>query len=124
MNKDLPQIHFHFIGSAEAVSDADLVIPNLPVGGDVPTPLTIPAGFKTDFGTIPRLFWIFEPKVEGRTAVPFIVHDWLYTFKPYDRATCDLILYKLLRRYGMGIKKSFVIYAAVRLCGAKRYGHK
>lgn len=43
--------------------------------------ITIPAGFKTDFASVPRIFWNIFPPV-GRHTKAAVVHDFLYREKP------------------------------------------
>lgn len=39
--------------------------------------IDVPAGFVTDFASIPRMFWSWLPKT-GEYAKAAVVHDWLY----------------------------------------------
>lgn len=38
----------------------------------------IPKGFKTDFATIPRIFWNIIAPI-GKHTLPSVLHDYLYT---------------------------------------------
>jgi hypothetical protein len=49
----------------------------------------IPAGYGTDFGTIPPLFRIFFNPT-GHLA--YVLHDYIYEHRLYSREECDLIL--------------------------------
>ena len=57
---------------------------------------TVPAGFETDLGSIPRLF---RPLLSVASApVPFLVHDFLYSTSvaAVDRRTADWIMLRLM----------------------------
>lgn len=86
------------------------------------TPVTVPAGYITNFGTIPRLaYWIIAPS-EMREAS--VVHDFLCnenfkldgepTYSGFDRRVADAILFVHLRQIGIGYVKAYLIYLAVR----------
>ena len=49
----------------------------------------IPAGYGTDFGTIPRLLQIF---FNPTAHLAYVLHDYLYEHRLYSREECDLIL--------------------------------
>ena len=53
----------------------------------------IPAGYGTDFGTIPRPFQIFFNPTEY---LAYVLHDYIYDHKMFSRKECDLILAKAL----------------------------
>ena len=84
--------------------------------------IRVPAGFCTNFGTIPRLLaWIVSP-VQLREAA--IVHDWLCneqlangdpTESGYSRWFADAVLYEAMARCGFGWTKRVSVWAAVRL---------
>ncbi len=48
--------------------------------------IEVPAGFVTDFASIPRFLWAIIPP-RGRYNRPAIVHDFLYKFAPVDPVT-------------------------------------
>jgi hypothetical protein len=48
--------------------------------------IEVPAGFETDFASIPRALWALIPP-RGRYNRPAIVHDFLYRFAPVDPLT-------------------------------------
>ena len=58
--------------------------------------VTVPAGFVTDYASVPRLpfaFWL-----AGDTAhEAAVVHDWLYTSHEVDRATADAVFAEAMR---------------------------
>ena len=79
----------------------------------------IPAGFKTDLASIPRLLrWLIP--VDGKHALPAILHDWLYTEVKHgtvSRSMADLIFLEAMREAEVKIVKAVPMYYAVRLFG-------
>jgi hypothetical protein len=64
--------------------------------------LTIPAGFKTNFGSIPRPVRSFLNRM-GKSLRAFVVHDWLYSSNcgvKLSQRQCDEVLYNLGREDG------------------------
>jgi len=56
--------------------------------------ITVPAGFETDFASVPKIFWFLPAWAWIHKAA--ILHDWLYKCKelfgePVSRAMVDLI---------------------------------
>lgn len=82
--------------------------------------LTVPAGFVTDFASVPRLpiIYLSEGGKGNRAAV---VHDWLYTSQAVDRATADAVLREALLASGYSAFTAGVFYAAVRAGGASHW---
>lgn len=85
-------------------------------------------GFKTDFGSIPRILWIFFDKTKY---VSYILHDWLYN-RPYvemktwgnayrgkmiTRKQCDLILIEWMYLEGANKLEIGLVYLGVRCFG-------
>ncbi len=87
--------------------------------------IKVPAGFITDFASVPRLFWnIFPPY--GRWGKAAVVHDWCYKTQLYPRKKCDRVFLQGMKVLGVCWWRRKVMYRAVRLFGAKAYrkGHK
>lgn len=91
-------------------------------GGDV---IAVPAGFVTDFASVPWGFWNLEPPLgeAGRAAV---VHDYLYVTRglggPYGRPEADAIFREALSDLGVPLWKRNLLWAAVRVGGANGWG--
>ena len=76
--------------------------------------ITVPKGFITDFGTVPK--WaqcMINPKGQGTLA--YILHDWLCITNIYKRSTTDKFLYLALDYCGVSYNKRIITYIAVRL---------
>lgn len=97
--------------------------------------ITVPAGFVTDFASIPwGLHNLFPPM--GRWSRPAIIHDFLYatagdgiygarkytTRDAYSRAEADAIFREAMKVVGVPAWRREVMYSAVRFGGRKGWG--
>lgn len=78
--------------------------------------IVVPKGFKTDFASIPRIFWpIISPiDTHGKAAV---IHDYCYSIGHYNKTKCDLIFKEALRVLKVPEWKIFCMYWCVWLFG-------
>lgn len=87
--------------------------------------IAVPAGFVTDFASVPRGFWNLEPPL-GDAAKAAVVHDYLYWTKGlggrYSRAKADRIFRDALATLGVPLWKRTLLWAAVRVGGAGGWG--
>ena len=64
---------------------------------------SIPAGFITDFGSIPRAARMTIDRM-GKAAIGFVIHDWLReedeAAQPVSTKVADLALYEIGLQYG------------------------
>lgn len=86
--------------------------------GDV---VEVPAGFETDFASVPRLFWIVEPPL-GDAGKAAVIHDRLYATRERSRRAADRVFLEAMGVLGVARWKRLVLYAAVRLFGASSHG--
>ena len=83
--------------------------------------IEIPAGFLTDYASIPKMFRnIYEPS--GPARFPAILHDFLYQRRGYGiyyktRAETDALFLEAMRLVGVDFVQRTTIYNAVRLFG-------
>ena len=82
------------------------------LGSDV----EVPAGFETDFASVPRGLWNIFPPL-GLYGEPAIVHDFLYRTQPVDRKTADLVFLEAMKAKGCRWTQRQALYRAVRLFG-------
>jgi hypothetical protein len=80
----------------------------------------VPAGFVTDFASVPRGLWNFFPKA-GPCAPAAVVHDFMYRFAIYDKATADLMFLHAMEDLKIGWISRQLIYRAVRVFGNGAY---
>jgi hypothetical protein len=73
-------------------------------------------GFKTDFATVPRPFWIVLPKW-GRYGNATVIHDWLYWTQTRPRREADVIFLEAMGVLGVSSLVKYPMYWAVRLFG-------
>lgn len=82
--------------------------------------LVVPAGFETDFASVPRLPLAYL--LAGDTAhKAAVVHDYLYQGKLFRRDICDNVFLEAMRVTGVVGWRSHLMYAAVRLFGGFWY---
>jgi len=81
----------------------------------------VPYGFRTDFASIPRVFWVIFPPT-GLYDAPSGVHDFLYRRRSkVSRSFADACFRELMRLYGVPSWQRSVIYCAVRSVGWMAY---
>jgi hypothetical protein len=81
----------------------------------------VPAGYVTDFASIPRVGrWLIPPF--GRHAIAAVVHDWLYSIgEPGGRDEADDIFRDALDELGVDMARRNIMHGAVRAFGAGGY---
>ena len=95
--------------------------------------ITVPAGYVTNFGTVPRrLSWIVSP-IELRE--PAIVHDYMcneqllpaghaFPESGFSRWMADSVFYELMGRIRLSVPKRVLVWLAVRTWAwRKKIGH-
>ena len=82
--------------------------------------INVPVGFVTNFASIPRIFWsIISPiDTHGKAAV---IHDYCYTYAPYNREKCDLIFYEALIVLKVEPWKIWFMYNFIRMFGCYQW---
>lgn len=81
---------------------------------------TVPAGFVTDFASIPRGLWnIFPPT--GPYAPAAVLHDFMYVRAWGTKAEADKIFRKSMKQLGVPYWKRWSMWAAVRIGGKGNY---
>lgn len=73
----------------------------------------IPAGFFTDFATVPRLVVWLVPRYGSYTRAA-ILHDWLIVSKAVPRHQADGIFRRVLRELGVSLVRRWFMWAGVR----------
>lgn len=83
--------------------------------------ITVPAGFITDFASIPRLFWRILPKW-GKYGNAAVVHDFLYWDQTkFDRKHSDVIFLEAMNVLKVPKRTARMMYRAVRMFGGKSW---
>jgi hypothetical protein len=78
--------------------------------------ITVPAGFKTDFASVPRILWVLLPK-QGYHTNAAVVHDWLYWDQSLPRWAADQIFLEAMGVSGTLWGVRHVMFRAVRIFG-------
>lgn len=76
--------------------------------------IIVPAGFETDFASVPRCAWWFCPPVTGNHAEAAVLHDYLCVTSSNQKHT-DKIFLEAMKANGVGWLKRTVMYMAVRV---------
>ncbi len=82
----------------------------------------IPKGFKFDFASVPLVLTPFFPQNGSKYDRASCLHDYLYTYKKFDRKKCDEVFLKAMLNEGVNKTKAYLFYFGVRIFGAKKYG--
>jgi hypothetical protein len=81
-----------------------------------PWVIRVPAGFETDFASVPRILWpIFPPS--GRYSRAAVVHDWLCTQTDVSRVVGDAVFADAMLVLKVAAWRRWLMFAAVRLYG-------
>ena len=80
--------------------------------------IIIPAGFITDFASVPRLLRGLVSTI-GNHNLATLIHDYLYTEQYHSRLFADWEMLYWLEQRGVSKLKRYVMYYAVRLGGRK-----
>lgn len=83
--------------------------------------ITVPAGYVTDFESVPRVPGVFT-WLGDRFSRIAAVHDWLYTCHAVDRETADAVLREGVLLTGGTEAEAEAIYLGVRAFGAAHWG--
>lgn len=78
--------------------------------------IKVPAGFLTDFASVPRIFWMIYPP-DGQYTQAAVLHDYLYNIQDRPRATADAIFLEAMKVLGVPLLRRRIIYRAVRIFG-------
>jgi len=80
----------------------------------------IPAGFVTDFASVPRAFWRIVPPW-GRYFPAAIVHDYLYSIHDRPKEAADKIFLLIMEALKIPAWRRHIMYRAVRWFGGRAW---
>ena len=82
--------------------------------------ITVPAGFETDFASVPR--WPLAFALLGSYGhAAAVIHDWLYTTGELSRPDADRVFHEALRSSGIARWRAWLMWAGVRVGGLGSY---
>lgn len=85
--------------------------------------LSVPAGFETDFASIPQAIRSMLPQL-GRWTAPAVVHDWLYyTGMLNSQSASDDALNQLMKEANVRTFNRLAIYSGLKIGGWVAYGN-
>ena len=82
-------------------------------------PFLVPAGFETDFASVPRLLTWLVPTA-GLYTRAAVLHDYLCRKEGFPRNDADGIFRRVLGESGVPTVRRYVMWAAVRVGGSLR----
>ena len=85
--------------------------------------VVVPAGFETDFASVPRIPFIYD-LVGRRGDKAATIHDYLYSNPICDRKTADQIFKEALIVEGVPKYMVWIMYLGVRIFGKSHYGKR
>jgi hypothetical protein len=96
--------------------DAPLIFHSEVVGQKI----EVPAGFETDFASVPRVPVIYVLYAD-RNRKAATLHDYLYRNRVFDRSTCDALFREAMIADGESLAVSWAMWAGVRIGGIFAY---
>lgn len=83
--------------------------------------ITVPAGFATDFASVPKVLWNLLPPT-GPYGKAAVIHDFLYrTYGYSSKIIADAIFYEAMTALHVPRVTRSVMYLAVHLFGGSSY---
>ena len=73
----------------------------------------VPAGFETDFASVPQAVWWFCPPAAGNHAKPAVLHDYLCE-TANNQPAADKVFLEAMKSNGVGWIKRITMFNAVR----------
>jgi hypothetical protein len=98
-----------------AVTEPISWIPNVTSSKSL-SQVDVPAGFITDFASVPRIFWSVLPR-DGKYLYPAIVHDYMYWTQSGERETADETLREGMEEFKVDFVSTNAVYWGVRAAG-------
>ena len=99
---------------AELVYRTDLLL--------IATHIVVPAGYRTDFASIPRIMWrIIGSPASGKYREAAVIHDWLCdeAFHSVDSDTAADIFNEAMVDLGVSVWRRWMMVKAVKWFGPK-----
>lgn len=78
--------------------------------------INVPAGFMTDFASVPRLLWWIFPRW-GRYGNAAVIHDYCYWDQQRSRKEADAIFFEAMGVLSVGTISRYLLYWTVRAFG-------
>jgi len=90
--------------------------------------VVVPAGFKTDFASIPRIAWRYLDPEDKCILYPSVIHDYIYSQSGaladgvvFTREQADKIFKEAMELAGARLDQRFFAFKAVRLFGGSHW---
>lgn len=83
--------------------------------------VVVPAGFVTDFASVPKLFWNLAAPTEPDYSEASVVHDRLYETHEVSKVVADIIFARAMSIGGTPLWKRRIMWLAVHYFGGVAY---
>lgn len=89
--------------------------------------ITVPAGFKTDFASIPRFAWRYIDPEDPCILYASVVHDYLYSLAgkngavAFTRELADRVLREAMELSGARVDQRAIVYNLVQWFGGSHW---
>jgi hypothetical protein len=93
---------------------------------DIAGLIEVPAGFKTDYASVPRILWSILPPT-GKYTKASVIHDYLYRSHRVSREEADAIFLEAMEDLGVNPIIKYAMWLGVRIGGWfpwRKYGPK
>lgn len=105
-----PQMHYAFLGNYALDEDFTVTLDG--------RTWTVPAGYRTDLASVPRIFWALIPPT-GAYEIAAVLHDWMCSdgiaAGLVTSREADAVFRRLMAMAGVGPVRRWCMWAAVRL---------
>lgn len=81
--------------------------------GDTDERIVVPAGFVTDFASIPQFLWSFGLTPHGQYSRAAVIHDFLYWSQSCTRSQSDRLLLVAMKESNVGTFDEWAVYTGV-----------
>lgn len=75
----------------------------------------VPAGFRTDFASVPRWLWSIFPPADPKYVAAAVLHDWLCSRKEFTYKFSDDLFFEAMGVLKTPIWKRWVMWTFVRI---------
>lgn len=90
----------------------------------LPVNIVVPAGFRTDFASIPGVAQSFGFAKFGRHNMAAVLHDYMFARRLFRFSVANAIFNQALRQSGIPATRAFLISTACQLFGRRHYGSR
>lgn len=84
--------------------------------------ITVPKGFKTNYGSVP-MFLQSIISASGKATYGYVIHDYLYSIGKYTKKESDAILSTIMTELGVSKWRVVSVYYGLKIGGSKAWNN-